>query len=352
MKKEYENELSPEIRDKMKKNLIYVVIFSIVMLFAGFTSAYIVSMGDSFWLKYPLPQPFYVSTVMIALSSIFFIIGISRAKKGDFKQLKIWVALTLLAGLSFVYFQFQGYGRLVDSGINPLTNHILVVDGRYGDFYQIRQQDDFIEVDGNRFLRKGKLMDAASQDQMQQFARQFTKIKDSILPEIKNYGKPFVIYYKDEPLSYLNGKLRKVNGESLTYVDLNRLHSFSWHVMEGRGDFFVKGEMNKDFFLYYKGNALTYKNRDLYYKNKPLPKYLYSKAMDASDTATTFLYVLTVLHLLHVIVTLFFMIRTSIRSLTNKYNPSNVIDLQVGGIFWHFLGLLWLYLLLFLLFIH
>jgi cytochrome c oxidase subunit III len=36
----YEQELKPEIREKMKKNLVYVGIFSIVMLFAGLTSGY------------------------------------------------------------------------------------------------------------------------------------------------------------------------------------------------------------------------------------------------------------------------------------------------------------------------
>jgi cytochrome c oxidase subunit 3 len=56
MKRDYSRELEPDVRKKMKKNLVYVGIFSIVMMFAGFTSAYIVSMGDSFWLKYPLPN--------------------------------------------------------------------------------------------------------------------------------------------------------------------------------------------------------------------------------------------------------------------------------------------------------
>lgn len=48
---DFSNELSPEIRVKMKKNLLYVGIFSIVMLFAGLTSAYYVNMGAPFgWL--------------------------------------------------------------------------------------------------------------------------------------------------------------------------------------------------------------------------------------------------------------------------------------------------------------
>lgn len=34
-----------ELKFKMKKNLVYVAIFAIVMFFAGLTSAYYVSMG-------------------------------------------------------------------------------------------------------------------------------------------------------------------------------------------------------------------------------------------------------------------------------------------------------------------
>ena len=83
MKKEFVSELTPEVKEKMKKNLVYIAMFSIIMLFAGFTSAYIVSMGDSFWLKVPLPSSFWWSTVVIALSSLSYIIAISFAKKGN-----------------------------------------------------------------------------------------------------------------------------------------------------------------------------------------------------------------------------------------------------------------------------
>ena len=78
MKKEFENELSPEVREKMKKNIVYVSIFSIIMVFAGLTSAYIVTMGDSFWLKTPFPTSFWISTLMIFLSSIFIEFAVLR----------------------------------------------------------------------------------------------------------------------------------------------------------------------------------------------------------------------------------------------------------------------------------
>ena len=104
MKRNFTDELSPELREKTKKNLVYVGIFSIVMLFAGFTSAYIVSMGDSFWVKYPLPTGFWMSTAAIVASSIFFELALRFVKKNNIKLLKVFMFLTVLAAVGFVFF--------------------------------------------------------------------------------------------------------------------------------------------------------------------------------------------------------------------------------------------------------
>jgi len=47
-----------------------------------------------------------------------------------------------------------------------------------------------------------------------------------------------------------------------------------------------------------------------------------------------------------------YMLRMSIRSFTGKLATHDYLAVRMGAIFWHFLGLLWGYLLLFLLFIH
>ena len=72
-------DLDPVVHEKMKKNLVYVSCFSIVMLFAGLSSAYIVSMGDAFWLETALPSAFWWSTGCITLSSLTFIVAIGAA---------------------------------------------------------------------------------------------------------------------------------------------------------------------------------------------------------------------------------------------------------------------------------
>jgi len=110
--------------------------------------------------------------------------------------------------------------------------------------------------------------------------------------------------------------------------------------------------LGKDFNIYYKGEALEYENRTLKWKGKPLSAYLQIKAIETADTASSFLFIITLLHLLHVFVTLFYLIKITIYSFSGGFTSGDYISLQSGSIFWHFLGFLWLYLLFFLLFIH
>lgn len=353
MKRDFSKELSPEVREKMKKNLVYVGIFSIVMMFAGFTSAYIVSMGDSFWLKYPMPPAFWMSTAVIVLSSVFLELAIRAAKKDAFSRLKLFITLTFLSGIAFIYFQFKGYGELIDLGAHAANNHIIVTDGKYGDYFEVKMKGKFVEVNGNDYLISGKKMSDSEMKSLQSFTNQFLTLERNKPYSVKDsYGKKFILYHESQPLGLINGKLTTPDGKELQYVDLMRLRDLAVNIRDGRGDFFVKGEMGKDFHIYFKGKELEYKNRELHYEGHKLSRYLQIKAMETADTATSYLYIITFLHLLHILVTMIYMSKMTIGSFSGRFNSQENLSLRLGAIFWHFLGLLWLYLLLFLLFIH
>lgn len=353
MRQQFEAELSPEVKEKVKKNLVYVALVSISMVFAGLVSAYIVSMGGSFWLKTPFPTPFFISTVLIILSSITFIWGVKAAKAKDRKKLSILISLTFLLGLGFVIFQFKGYGELVDRGVYASANRILVNDGRYGDYFTLKYKDKYLVVEGNNYLIDGKQADEKTKQEIRAIGKQFENAdrKDG-LSDIKDYGTDFVLLYESEPLAYLNNQLVLPDGKVIGSHDLYRLRTWAEHIRDGRGDFFVKGEFGKDFHVYYKSKELAYKNRNLYLGDQKLSPYLLNKAMDSADTASSYLYVITFLHLLHIVFTLLFMIRTLVYSFSGKYTNGDTVGLRATGIFWHFLGTLWVFLLLFLLFIH
>jgi cytochrome c oxidase subunit 3 len=351
MRPDYTKEMDPVVRVKMKKNLVYVGIFSVVMLFAGFTSAYIVSMGDSFWLKYPLPTYFWISTAVILVSSVLLEVAIRKAKSKNKNGLRIFILATLLSGLAFVFFQFKGYDSLSDNGVHAVNNHILVVDGRYGDYYSIKYKGEILDVDGVKYLYKGKQFPEADYNRMSDYMKQFLTVSPSKLINAKN-NSDFELIYNQESVQILNSKLCFKDSTELKYVDQLRLSQLARNIVDKRVDFFVRGEYGKDFTLYFKGKELDYKNRSLYYEGKKLSKYLQVKALETADAASSYLYILTFIHLLHIIVTLIYLIKMTINSFSGKYDNGDVLSLRLGAIFWHFLGILWGYLLLFLLFIH
>ena len=53
-----------------KKFALWLFIVSVVMVFAGMTSAYIVRQGEGNWLEFDLPNIFWYTSGIIVLSSI------------------------------------------------------------------------------------------------------------------------------------------------------------------------------------------------------------------------------------------------------------------------------------------
>ena len=347
----YSKDLSPEVRKKMNLNLIYVVAFSVTMLFAGLTSAYIVSMGAGFWLKFALPRAFYWSTFFIALSSISFIVSINAVKKNKITLQKISILTTFILGVLFVIFQFRGFSKLIERGIHPARNYLLVADGRYGDYFEIKYKGDFIEVDGNDYKVKGRNMTVKEYKELQNFTKQFINPKQKTAIRVKE-NPDFTLVLNGSPLQIKNQLLYISDSVAMEHVDEIRLGDLAINIRDKRGDFFARGNYGEDFIIYFKGKPLNYKNRQLVYKNRVLSPSLQIKASEAADSASSYLFILTALHVLHMIVTLIFLVVVLINSFSNKYNSGNYIQILTTGVFWHFLGILWLYLLLFLVFIH
>ena len=68
-----------------------------------------------------------------------------------------------------------------------------------------------------------------------------------------------------------------------------------------------------------------------------------------STITTSFLYVLTVLHLIHLFAGIIVLIVVMINNYNNKYKIEK-LGFELAVTFWHFLGFLWLYLFIFLYF--
>lgn len=348
---DYSKELTPDVREKMKKNLVYVGIISIVMVFAGLTSAYYVNMGGGFWFKYPMPTAFYTSSVAIVLSSITFALAIWGAKQGKNNLIKIFMGLTFCLGIAFVILQWKGFQQLIDKGIYPVNKEIIITEGRYGSYYEIKYKGAFIQVDGNDYKIKNRKMTKTEFISLQNYMRPYISLRQGEhLNATKNPS--FEIILRNQPVIIKENAFYLNDSTTLDFIDELRLSQLARNINLGRGDFVSKGSYGKDFVLYYKGQKLDYKNRELQYKGKKLHPYLQIKAAETTDNASAFLYILVGLHLLHILAAILYLLKLLIGSFSNKYSQSDHLALKVGSIFWHFLGGLWFYLLVFLVFIH
>ncbi|MBU3010489.1 cytochrome c oxidase subunit 3 [Polaribacter vadi] len=104
-------------KKKSAKPMLWVSMISMVMFFAGLTSAYVISMKRDDWVSFDLPQAFYISTFLIVASSITLFLS-QRFLKQNKRQLSlIMVVITLILGLGFIWQQYVGFNQLKSIGL-------------------------------------------------------------------------------------------------------------------------------------------------------------------------------------------------------------------------------------------
>lgn len=242
----------PSVKIRTKKMLMYLIIFAVVMIFAGLTSAYIVINAGKYWVHVAPPALLTVSTVIIALSSLSFYLALRFIKNGNQRGGLSMIALTFVLGLAFSMVQYKGWQELAEKGMG------------------------------------------------------FT--------------------------------IREENGVKIS----------SWNRISG-----IKGEYGQDFYVYKDGERLIYENGKYFAPDDQLrANPLTYDVEKTSNLSSSFIAVLLGLHVLHLAFGLIYLIVLGVRSARGIINKENTISLYTGGIYWHFLGILWLYLFLFLFFIH
>ncbi len=106
-----------EKQARAKKMMLWFGIVSLLMTFAGWTSAYIVSSTREDWLKdFQLPTSFYTSTLLIMMSSLTYILAKKAIKNDKLSLGTIFLVSTLCLGIGFIVFQFKGFAEIVAQG--------------------------------------------------------------------------------------------------------------------------------------------------------------------------------------------------------------------------------------------
>jgi cytochrome c oxidase subunit III len=99
------------------KFTLWVAIGSIVMMFAGLTSAFIVKSNQVNWKSVGLPKVFWVSTAVIIASSITMAMALRSFKQREMRQYRVLMGLTTLLGVAFVALQWMGFDALWDKAV-------------------------------------------------------------------------------------------------------------------------------------------------------------------------------------------------------------------------------------------
>ena len=123
--------------DRSKKMMLWFGIASLIMGFAGWTSAYIVSSSRKDWDHgLELPSLFYVSTGIIVLSSLVYFLAKQAAKENKTQLGTMLLTLTLVMGVAFIYLQTEGFNQMVNEGTyltgsvsSPKASFIYVIAG-------------------------------------------------------------------------------------------------------------------------------------------------------------------------------------------------------------------------------
>ena len=113
------------------------------------------------------------------------------------------------------------------------------------------------------------------------------------------------------------------------------------------------GEYGEDWTISRNGSTLVLENGNFYDPlDGPSAQPRNAELEEQQNTSSSYFYVLTAAHLAHLFFGLVSLGVMVVMALQGRYTPEDHSGLWSGVVYWHFLGALWVYLVLFLTFVH
>lgn len=154
---------NPDVKLRTKKMIVWLLIFAVVMLFGGITSAIMVLYGKLLWVHIQPPAIFWVGNALIVLSSVTLIAALRALKAGKQSMALYGTLATLILGLGFVYTQNKGWDEMAAMGMgNTITqteqglkqsrwNTLGKLNGEYGTNYYFELNDQILVKEGDNY---------------------------------------------------------------------------------------------------------------------------------------------------------------------------------------------------------
>lgn len=115
------------------KFALYLGCAGIVMMFAAWTSAYVVRHAAGNWLEFKLPNILYYNTATIILSSITLQFSYEAFKKRNENLYKSLLIVTFVLGILFIALQVVGWQQMMQMGVplkkNPSGDFVYLFTG-------------------------------------------------------------------------------------------------------------------------------------------------------------------------------------------------------------------------------
>ena len=99
------------------KFTLWVALGSIIMMFAGLTSAYVVKREQPGWTTFSIPRAFWYSTVVILTSSLTIQMALKAFKEREMQRYRNLLTTTAILGILFVVLQWTGFRQIWSTGI-------------------------------------------------------------------------------------------------------------------------------------------------------------------------------------------------------------------------------------------
>jgi cytochrome c oxidase subunit III len=101
-----------------KKFALWLFMVSVIMVFGAFTSAYIVRQAEGNWMDFAMPSMFWVTTIIILVSSGTMHWAYLAVKRDNIEMAKVAISITTVLGVAFLVGQLMGWSELINEGVH------------------------------------------------------------------------------------------------------------------------------------------------------------------------------------------------------------------------------------------
>lgn len=115
---------------------LWLFLGAVTMMFAGFTSAYLVRMPLPDWKSIPKPPILWLNTLVLLVSSLTAQWSLMSVKRGRIDNLRKGLLATTILGIAFVLGQLFAWRNLAAAGIylqtNPASSFFYLLTAMHG----------------------------------------------------------------------------------------------------------------------------------------------------------------------------------------------------------------------------